>query len=154
MDEIDNFDRKLLELMQQDCRQTGRQLSEKVGLSAAACLRRIQRLREIGAIEREVAVISPAVSGQVVTLLAMLRVAPGRSDRVDRLRRKFKALPQIRKMYHVTGDADLVLTVECPSMEAYAAFTEAHFYDDEIAKFETIVVLRSYETGPDAGTRE
>ncbi|TYC52829.1 Lrp/AsnC family transcriptional regulator [Rhodobacterales bacterium] len=148
MDDIDSFDRKLLAILAQEARQTGAQLSEQVGLSPAACLRRVQRLRQIGAIEREVAIVSPRVTGQTVTLLAMLVVAPGKPDRIDRLRRKFGALSQVTKIYHVTGDADLVLTVECTSMEAYAGFTEAHFYNDEIKSFETIVVLRTYDAAP------
>lgn len=149
MDAIDSFDRKLLDLLRHDARRTGRQLAEAVGLSPAACLRRVQRLREIGAIEREVAIISPRVAGQTVTLLVMLMIPPGKPDRIDRLRRKFAALAQVTRIYHVTGKADLVLTVECASMEAYANFTEVHFYSEDIASFETIVVLRSYDAHPE-----
>ncbi|MEM0946433.1 MAG: Lrp/AsnC family transcriptional regulator [Pseudomonadota bacterium] len=60
MEELDSFDRKILAAMELDARQTGNQLSELVGLSSAACLRRLQRLRGIGAIEREFAVINPS----------------------------------------------------------------------------------------------
>ncbi|WP_068118721.1 Lrp/AsnC family transcriptional regulator [Tropicimonas marinistellae] len=72
MDTLDDFDRKLLELLSIDSRQTGQQLSGKVRLSAAACLRRVQRLRKIGAIEREAAIVSPRAAGPSVTLQAML----------------------------------------------------------------------------------
>ncbi len=149
MEKIDDFDRRLLHLLSLDSRQTGRQLSEKVGLSPAACLRRVQRLREIGAIEREVAIISPEVTGERVTLLVMLEMARGQRDRNAELRRRLLKLPQVKKIYHVTGNADLVLTVQCASMEAYAIFTEAHFYAEEIKGFDTIVVLRSYDPEPD-----
>lgn len=149
MEHLDDFDHQLLDLLSKDSRQTGKQLSEKVGLSPAACLRRVQRLRDTGAIEREVAVISPKVTGGTVTLLVMLTLVRGKPDRAALLRRNFLKRPEVKKIYHVTGEADLVLTVQCASMEAYAAFTEAHFYADEIKGFDTIVVLRSYDPEPD-----
>ncbi|MHA7774022.1 Lrp/AsnC family transcriptional regulator [Roseibium sp. M-1] len=148
--DLDDFDHQILRLMSLDSRRTGKELSELVGLSPAACLRRVQRLREIGAIEREIALLAPEVTGATVTLLVMLALTRGQPDRTARLRQKLLKLKEVKKIYHVTGPADLVLTVQCASMETYATFTEAHFYDEEIKGFDTIVVLRSYdaETGP------
>ncbi|WP_299811475.1 Lrp/AsnC family transcriptional regulator [uncultured Roseibium sp.] len=149
MEHLDEFDHRLLSLLRSDSRRTGKQLSEKVGLSPAACLRRVQRLREIGAIEKEVAIISPEVAGASVTLLVMLVLTRGQPEKAAQLRRDLLKLPQVQKIYHVTGNADLVLTMQCASMEAYSNFTEAHFYSDEIKGFDTIVVLRSYDPEPE-----
>ncbi|WP_162530054.1 Lrp/AsnC family transcriptional regulator [Stappia sp. BW2] len=146
--DLDDFDHQLLRLLSHDARQTGKELSEKVGLSSAACLRRVQRLREVGAIEREVAVLSPEATGASVTLLVMLALSRGQPERMAKLLQKLRKLREVQKIYHVTGPADLVLTVQCASMEAYATFTEAHFYEDEIKGFDTIVVLRSYDPEP------
>ena len=148
--DLDDFDHQLLHLLSLDARQTGKELSEKVGLSSAACLRRVQRLREVGAIEREVAIVSPEATGASVTLLVMLMLSRGQPERMAKLRQKLLKLREVKKIYHVTGPADLVLTVQCSSMEAYATFTEAHFYEDDIKGFDTIVVLRSYD--PESGT--
>ncbi len=65
VEELDRFDQKILAAMEKDARQTGNQLSEVVGLFPAACLRRLQRLRKIGAIEREVAVVNPVYKRMV-----------------------------------------------------------------------------------------
>ena len=64
MTELDKFDYRLLELLQENSRLTGSELSTQVGLSSAACLRRVQRLRETGVIERDVAVVSPKAFGK------------------------------------------------------------------------------------------
>lgn len=145
MEPLDEFDRRLLALLEIDARLTGAELSERVGLSPSSCLRRVQRLRDIGAIRREVAVIAPEFSDRRVTVLALLEVTRNQADRIDRLKAEFTALPQVERFYHVTGDADFVLTVSCASMEDYAAFTEAHFYSPLISRFESLVVLREYE---------
>lgn len=150
MDELDRFDWHLLELLQVDSRQTGKQLSEQVGLSPAACLRRVQRLRQTGAIERDVAVLSPKLSSPSVTIIVLLTLARDAPDRVDVLRRQMLKLPQIKRIYHVTGEADFAMTVMCHSMEDYAAFTEEHFYEPHIKRFESLVVLRDWRKGDNA----
>lgn len=55
---MDDFDRKILALLQENARLTADQLGERVGLSASACHRRLKRLRESGVIEAEIAVVS------------------------------------------------------------------------------------------------
>ena len=144
MNDLDSFDHRLLDLLQLDSRQTGKQLSEKVGLSPAACLRRVQRLRQTGVIERDVAVVSPAALSPSVTIIVLLTIDRDRPDRASVLTKRLLELRQVRKMYHVTGEADFILTVMCDSMEAYATFTEAHFYEPYIKGFESIVVLREH----------
>ena len=73
MKDLDRFDRHLLDLLRVDSRRTGEQLSELVGLSPAACLRRVQKLRQIGAIEREVALIAPDYKKQGSTIIMLVR---------------------------------------------------------------------------------
>ena len=144
MDEIDSQDRAILDILSTDARQTGEQLSARVGLSPAACLRRVQRLRRIGAIQREVAILSPEVTGKRVTVVVRLRFARERLSEIDGLKARLIRLPEVERLFHVTGDADFVLIVSCRSMEDYAAFTEAHFYDSFLKGFESMVVLREY----------
>jgi Lrp/AsnC family leucine-responsive transcriptional regulator len=69
--ELDKFDYRLLELLQENSRLTGNELSAKVGLSSAACLRRVQRLRETGVIERDVAIVSPKVFGKKMMVIVL-----------------------------------------------------------------------------------
>ncbi len=146
MEKLDAFDHHLLRLVAADARQTGQVLAAKVGLSPAACLRRLQRLREIGAIEREVAIVSPRFVDRRVKIITRLQVERGGADRMEKLRKKFQHLPEVENFYHVTGDYDVVMVVAFPSMEDYAAFTQAHFYDDLVKGYDSMVVLREYPT--------
>lgn len=141
--DLDQFDHQILALMQKDARQTGAELADKVGLSPAACLRRLQRLRKIGAITREIAVLSDDVTGRNITLIVTLPLNRGRPDMRARFREYFGKLPEVKHLYHVTGEADLILILECQTMEAYADFAERHFRMDEIKGYETNVVLQT-----------
>ncbi|WP_170415435.1 Lrp/AsnC family transcriptional regulator [Ruegeria atlantica] len=144
MEDLDSFDRRLLEQLQLDSRQTGRDLSEKIGLSAAACLRRVQRLRKIGAIEREVAVVSARFQGASTRVIVLLHIARDNPQRIDILKQKLRRLTEVERLFYVTGDADLAIIVNCASMEDYAAFTEKHLFDPPMTGFESLVVLREY----------
>ena len=152
MDSLDDLDRALLDILSVDARQTGEQLAARIGLSPAACLRRIQRLRKIGAIQREVAILSPDVTGKRVTVVVRLNFARERLNEIDALKSRLIRLPEVERLFHVTGDADFVLILSCETMEDYAAFTEAHFYEPFLKGFESMVVLREYHKqlgGPD-----
>lgn len=143
-DQLDGFDRRLLDLMKENSRRTGEDLSELLGLSSAACLRRIQRLRKIGAIEREVAVVSPAYEPQGTTLVVMLTIDRHNPQRMDMLTERMRNLPEVERILWVTGNNDIVLLMKCASMDAFADFCTAHFHQPPVEGFETLVVLREY----------
>ncbi|MEM6466709.1 MAG: Lrp/AsnC family transcriptional regulator [Pseudomonadota bacterium] len=144
LDELDQFDRKILERLKHNARQTGEQLSEQIGLSSAACLRRVQRLRKIGAIERDVAVISPEFQENSTSIIVFLTVSRLDPKRKQSLTQKLLAFEEVERMFSVTGEEDIVLFVKVPSMEAFTDFADAHFYDPPIEGYESIVVLREF----------
>jgi len=147
-DQLDSFDHAILRLLQRDARRTGEDLAKDVGLSAASCLRRVQRLRKIGAIQKEVAVIAPDALARGVKIVAMLTMRRGGRDQIDRLRQRLQARPEVESILHVTGSADFIVNLRCASMDAYASFTETYFYDDCLSGFESLVVLREHSPEP------
>ena len=48
--EIDRFDRKILQVLQQDGRISNQDLADRIGLSPSPCLRRVKALEEAGLI--------------------------------------------------------------------------------------------------------
>ena len=144
---LDSFDWKILSTLQLNSRQTGEQLSETVGLSAAACLRRLQRLRKIGAIEREIAIVSPSFLPKSTQIIIRMKVGSNNpamiEDLIDRLCRQ----PEVDRIFGVTGEDDVVMIVRCESMEHFADFIEAHIYEPFI-EFVSLVVLREYPKLP------
>ena len=56
---MDEIDRKLLQLLQEDATLSIAQLAERVGLSATPCWKRIQKLEARRVITRRVAVVDP-----------------------------------------------------------------------------------------------
>ncbi|MEM9279733.1 MAG: Lrp/AsnC family transcriptional regulator [Pseudomonadota bacterium] len=142
MEDLDSFDRKILALMEVDSRQTGHQLSEAIGLSSAACLRRLQRLRKIGAIEREVAVINPIYKRKGIHIFVLVRFDPHNLKRIGTLMKRFGNHPDVVRVWSVTGEEDVVLFLNCESMELFSDFADTFLFQPPVDGFLSLVVLK------------
>ena len=143
--DLDRFDHQILSLMESDARRTGEQLSELVGLSPAACLRRLQRLRQIGAIEREVAVVSPKLRNKGTKLFALIVTEGQNPKTLEDLCQAIRRQDIVVGLDWVTGDDDLMLRVDCGSMAEFTEFC-AEFLDDKPVKgYKTLVSMKSYD---------
>ena len=118
-------------------------LAEAVGLSAPACYRRIRRLREFGAIEREVALVRPRTLGWPVSMLVLVILEREGRQTIDELMRKLAGVPQVRELWHVTGEFTFVCRIVARDMEDYDLLATRLFSGDErVRSFQTLVVLR------------
>ena len=73
---LDAFDIKIVNLMQEDSHRTTEEIAQKVGLSASSVQRRLRRLRAGKAIKAEVAVISPELVGRPLTAIVGVTLEP------------------------------------------------------------------------------
>ena len=125
---LDAVDRRLLTLLQEDCRLTNQALAERAHLSPATCLRRVRRLIDVGVIERQVALVSPDVLARVTGtgLTAILEVTLDRQDAValDAFEARVAPEPAVQQCYRVTAGPDFVVIVYVPDMPAYHAFVQ------------------------------
>lgn len=117
--ELDNFDRQLLNLVQEDAGQTSERLAEQIHLSPSAIQRRLKRLRKEGVIARECAVLEPKKIGRPTFFIVSLQVERERPELLAELRRWLSREPHIQQAFYVTGEADFVLIVTVPDTDAY-----------------------------------
>jgi len=140
---LDDFDLRLLELLQSDSRTPVPELAEAIGLSAPACYRRIRRLREIGAIEREVAVVRPRTLGWGMSMIVLVILEREGRQTIDDLMRKLTGVPQVRELWHVTGEFTFVVRIVARDMEDYDELATRLFsHDERVRSFQTLVVMR------------
>ena len=140
---LDGFDLRLLELLQADARTPIPALAEAVGLSAPACYRRIRRLRTLGAIEREVALVHPKTLGWPISMIVLVVLEREGRQTIDELMRKLTNVPQMRELWHVTGEFTFVCRIVARDMEDYDLLATRLFSADErVRSFQTLVVLR------------
>jgi Lrp/AsnC family leucine-responsive transcriptional regulator len=145
--EIDDFDRRLLDALQEDNRRTGEELAAIVGLSPAACLRRAQRLRHEGVIERDVSILAPEAVGRKLTLMVLVTLERERPDVVDEFKRLMQRTPEVMQCFYVTGAADFVLLVIADDMADYEDFTRRYLFERNVRRFETMAVMDRVKFG-------
>jgi len=145
--ELDDFDRRLLDALQADNRRTGEELADIVGLSAAACLRRAQRLRDEKVIERDVSILAPEALGRRLTMIVLVTLERESPDVVDAFKRSMRQAPEVMQCYYVTGAADFVLVLTADDMADYEAFTRRYLFERNVRRFETMAVMDRVKIG-------
>ena len=109
--QLDDIDIKLLTELQEDADRTNVELARLAGLSPAATLHRVRRLKESGVIRVIRAEVDPAAAGfplQVYVTTTLTRHDPRSSRVFDDL---IRAMPQIIAADNVAGETDYLLTV-------------------------------------------
>ncbi|HEV2268682.1 MAG TPA: Lrp/AsnC family transcriptional regulator [Steroidobacteraceae bacterium] len=140
--DLDDFDRRLLNLVQVDAGQTAEQLAGNVGLSASAVQRRLNRLREAGVIIREAAILDPKSLGSPTFFLASLQIERERPELIAQLRTWLAGQEQVQQAFMVTGQADFMLVVTAPNAESYEALMARLISDNpNVRCFTTSMVL-------------
>jgi DNA-binding Lrp family transcriptional regulator len=139
---LDRFDKAILRIVQTDASLTAEALAERVGLSASAVQRRLQRLKAEGVVLRQVAVVDPVKAGRPTFFITALQIERERPELLDRLRQWLTANEQIQQIYYVTGEADFILVVTAPSVEAYDQLMGRLMAENEnVRRFTTNVSL-------------
>ena len=140
---LDSIDKTLLRLLQKDSRQPVIDLADAVGLSVPACYKRINKLRQNGCIDREVAVVSPKIFGWTLRMIALVILERERGNMSHTVIQKLKTCDQVTHVSYVAGEYDFVVVILARDMEEYDALTNELFQSDmNIRRFETLVVMR------------
>ncbi|MDM0042343.1 MULTISPECIES: Lrp/AsnC family transcriptional regulator [Variovorax] len=140
---LDNYDIKLLSLLQADSKTSQRQLSEEVNLSPSAVNRRIAALEAAGVIMTTVAVVDPTAVGRPITILVEVKLESERLDLLDQVKKSFANCVQVQQVYYVTGDFDFMLVINVKDMSEYEKLTRELFFSaGNIKTFKTYVAMQ------------
>ncbi|WP_339763758.1 Lrp/AsnC family transcriptional regulator [uncultured Hoeflea sp.] len=141
---MDRIDRKLLNLMQRDASRTNVDMADEVGLSPSSCLRRVQRLRKSGLIERIVAILNPAKAGRVIRAMVTVELKMHGEQHMRRFLDIACTEEAVSHAYAVTGATDVVLMLRLRDMEEFDALCDRLFRDQtNVARFFTMIVIRT-----------
>jgi Lrp/AsnC family transcriptional regulator len=119
MNDLDEFDRRLLRAVQQDSRRSTADLAETVGLSQPACWRRLQRLREAGYILREVAVLDRAKLGFGAQVFALIKLSTVGRANLAGFAAKIQGIPEVVECHVLMGQHDFLLKIVTNDIHAY-----------------------------------
>jgi Lrp/AsnC family transcriptional regulator, leucine-responsive regulatory protein len=109
--ELDEVDVRLLTALQEDADRTNVELARFVGLSPAATLHRVRRLKESGVIRIIAAQVDPTAAGFPLRVYVSASLARHDLRSTDVFENHVRAVPQIIAADNVAGETDYVLSV-------------------------------------------
>ncbi|QKS27872.1 MAG: Leucine-responsive regulatory protein [Accumulibacter sp.] len=118
--QLDRFDRRILQVLQEDGRISNQDLAERIGLSPSPCLRRVRALEEAGLIIGYRALVDPRALG--LSLMALIHISMDQHtpERFSQLESAIREIPEIIECLLITGQAaDYQLKVVVQDMDAY-----------------------------------
>jgi len=122
MSELSEKSKQILRELKRNGRITNLELADKVGLSASACLRRVQELERSGVITGYRAVLDQTAMGNGFTVY----VAVGLSDHSKAAQKAFERSislsGEVRECHNITGAFEYILRVETSDLSSYKTF--------------------------------
>ena len=129
-EELDDVDRRLLDLLQADATRTNQALAEAAGVSPATALRRVRRLTESGVIERQVALLAPRLSDEGLTAITEVSLDRQGVELLQAFEARALAEAAVQQCYRVSPGPDFVLVAWVPDMNAWGALVQRLFTQD------------------------
>lgn len=112
---LDAIDRNIIRLLRLNARITNAKLSEEVGLSPSACLRRISLLEQTGVVRGYTALIGSSEGDSPIAVIINITLERQTEEHLNRFENAVRRHPEIQECYLMTGGSDYLLRVEVQS---------------------------------------
>ena len=123
---LDNTDRRILRVIQEEARVSNSELAQRVGLSPSPCWRRVRTLEENGVIERYVTLVNAKAVGLPINVFATVTLEKQAESALELFEKAVKKRPEVMECNLMTGEFDYLLRVVVPDLAAYERFLMDH----------------------------
>ena len=145
---LDNIDKAILNLLQDDATLPLKTVAEHVHVSIATAQRRIQALIDGGVITKQVAIVDPHKVGYGLTAVVMIEMERSNTSMQHRFERLMGTQSQVMSCYEVSGDFDFMLMVNAKNMVDYHQFTRTLLtHENNVRNFKSQFVMNFTKSG-------
>lgn len=140
----DRYNDRILHELGLHGRISNTELAEKIGLSASACLRRVQELEHSGLIKGYRAILNSELMG--IGFIAYVTVGLGEHTKGSQraFEQAIMLAPEVKECHNVTGSFEYILRVETYNLKSYKAFhTDVLGMLPQVRTITTHVVMES-----------
>ena len=117
MQRFDDFEIRMLDVLQRDGRKPVTELAEEIGLSATPCARRFEGLRAAGVIKGFSACLSRRALGLMVEVFVQVRLTSHSDESPETFIAAVQRMDEVSSCWTMTGDYDFLLHVMVPSVD-------------------------------------
>ena len=140
---MDRIDLRILEELQRDGRISNQRLAEVVGISTAACWRRVRALEEAGIIAGYAALLNRAGLGLDLCAFVHVTLARHVQESTTPFEEAIMVRPEVLECFATTGDADFILRVVTGSIQSLDRFLQDFLFTlPQISQVRSNIALR------------
>ncbi len=118
---IDKTDKKIIKILQENCKITNLELSKRIGLSPAPTLERVKKLESLDVLSSYHAVVNPKTIGLDISTFVLVNIAWQKTNALTKFIEKINEIEEIVECHIITGEADALLKIMCKDIESYEA---------------------------------
>lgn len=122
MIKMDNINKKILSILQENSSITNSDLSKSIGMAPATTLERVKKLELSGVIKGYVALVDQKKIGKVITAFVEISMKNHSAESIKTFSRDISALPEVLECHHLAGDKDFLLKVVTEDIDSYRIF--------------------------------
>ena len=142
---LDDFDRRILGLVQIDNQTPNAAIAEQIGLSESAVRKRLANLRKNGVIAADVSVLAEDPSR--VHLIVIVTLSEFSQAAHAKLQALIEKTDEIGEAFHIAGKEDYILILNCPNLQWYETWSMREFVAAPfIGQFETRIAWSRLKT--------
>ena len=119
---LDKTDKKLLNLLQVNSKQTNKALADKLNLSVSAVFERIKKLERSNIINSYVALLNRNKIERSFVVFCHIKLIQHTKEYLTTFEKEVIALDEVMECFHVSGDYDYILKIGVKDMETYREF--------------------------------
>jgi DNA-binding Lrp family transcriptional regulator len=144
---IDELDRAILGILQEEGRITNVELASRVGLTAPPCLRRMRALEESGVIRGYHAELDPGALGYSIMVFALVSLRSQAEDDLRAFEAHVAELPEVRECHMLNGEIDFILKIVAHDLQSFQAFLTSKLTPaPNVASVKTSLTIRTSKT--------
>ncbi|MDB0601324.1 Lrp/AsnC family transcriptional regulator [Tenacibaculum maritimum] len=119
---LDALDKRLINLLQINSKQTTKQLSLQLGLSVTAVYERIKKLEKEKIIKDYVALVNKDKIERSFLVFCHIKLEKHTKEYIAVFEKEINRLEEVTECFHVSGDYDYILKIYMKDMTAYREF--------------------------------
>jgi DNA-binding Lrp family transcriptional regulator len=136
---LDETDNEILRLLQQDARQSHKELAHKVNKSITPIHIRVRRLQELGYIKRFTAIVDAKKIGRGLVGYIQVQLVKHTEESLTAFMQEAVKLEEVMECYHMTGTFDFLLRIVIHDMDEYSTLLM-----NKLAKLPGVGMFTSY----------
>lgn len=139
---LDEKDKEILRVLQNEARLTNKELAAKVHLSTTPTYERVKRLERTGYIKQYATILDAQKLNKGFTVFCSVKLRQLNSERALAFEAMIRDIPEVTECYNISGSFDFMLRIQSPDMRTYQQFLlNVLGRHDNIASLESTFVM-------------